>query len=275
MFLADKNNKNTPQKFKNFIRTQSIIAFIIATVIAFAEIGLSNKVDIAFLFFVLPVFCVTLYYYLSPQKSEGFVKSGFLTFSLFWLSFGFIPTFIDLIVWMIPHQADDYNFLINGGIFVNISAIKAIFSLFALYFILKIFAKNSEENSEHNFLIATIFYSSLLLFVNFILITICNDLGIAQTTGGIRAILTTFWWIFLSIFLIFMGIKNSHRNTEKLLGFILLVITVFKIAFYDLSAMDMDKKIIVLMVAGGAMLCFSYFFQQKGYLKPQNNSSEK
>lgn len=45
LFFIDKNNKSTPQKIKDFIRTQSIIAFVIAIIIAFAEIGFSDNID--------------------------------------------------------------------------------------------------------------------------------------------------------------------------------------------------------------------------------------
>lgn len=50
----------------------------------------------------------------------------------------------------------------------------------------------------------------------------------------------------------------------------LLLITLVKIAFYDLATMDMNRKIIVLMVVGGAIMIFSYFLQIKGYLKDEN-----
>lgn len=54
----------------------------------------------------------------------------------------------------------------------------------------------------------------------------------------------------------------GHRS-EKLLGLLLLLLTIGKIGIYDLSAMDMDKKIIVLMVVGGLIMMFSYFLQVK------------
>jgi hypothetical protein len=35
--------------------------------------------------------------------------------------------------------------------------------------------------------------------------------------------------------------------------------------------MNMDKKIIVLMVVGGLIMMFSYFLQVKGYLKDEQS----
>lgn len=60
------------------------------------------------------------------------------------------------------------------------------------------------------------------------------------------------------------GIHFGHGyRSEKLLGLLLLLLTIGKIAFYDLSSMDMNKKIIVLMGVGGLILVFSYFLQVK------------
>ncbi len=61
-------------------------------------------------------------------------------------------------------------------------------------------------------------YTSLLLVVNFMIITFCNDIGVEFTTGGPRAIGTTLWWIVLAIFMIMSGVQLGHgHRSEKLL----------------------------------------------------------
>jgi hypothetical protein len=71
--------------------------------------------------------------------------------------------------------------------------------------------------------------------------------------------------------MLMMGIHYGRGyRSEKLLGLLLLLLTIAKIGLYDLAAMDMDKKIIVLMVVGGLIMMFSYFLQVKGYLKDEN-----
>lgn len=111
-------------------------------------------------------------------------------------------------------------------------------------------------------------YTTVLLLVNFAIITFCNDIGAPFQTGGIRAIATTIWWIILSIGMLMVGIHYGYEyRSEKLLGLLLLLLTIGKIAIYDLSAMSMDKKIIVLMVVGGLIMMFSYVLQAKGYLR--------
>lgn len=68
--------------------------------------------------------------------------------------------------------------------------------------------------------------------------------------------------------MISVGIRGRHMyRSEKLLGLLLLVLTIAKIGLYDLSAMDASKKTIVLIVVGIALMTFSYVLQAKGLLK--------
>ena len=133
--------------------------------------------------------------------------------------------------------------------------------------------QTEQKVDRPSFLLVILGYTTLLLFVNFCIITLCNDIGVAFTTGGPRAIGTTIWWIVLAITMLMTGIHFGHGyRSEKLLGLLLLLLTIGKIAFYDLSSMDMNRKIFVLMVVGGLIMAFSYFLQARGYLK---ESSEK
>lgn len=68
----------------------------------------------------------------------------------------------------------------------------------------------------------------------------------------------------LSISMLMIGIHFGHGyRSEKLLGLLLLLLTIGKIAIYDLETMEMNKKIIVLMMVGGFIMAFSYFLQVK------------
>ncbi len=79
-----------------------------------------------------------------------------------------------------------------------------------------------------------------------------------------RAVGTTIWWITLSITMIIIGVRGgSFYRSEKLLGLMLLFLTIGKIGFYDLASMDTDKKVIVLMASGVLLMAFSYFLQVK------------
>lgn len=51
--------------------------------------------------------------------------------------------------------------------------------------------------------------------------------------------------------MIIIGIRKGYLyQSEKLLGLLLLVLTILKILIYDMATMDMQKKIIVLMISG-------------------------
>jgi hypothetical protein len=68
----------------------------------------------------------------------------------------------------------------------------------------------------------------------------------------------------VALYMLIVGVNKglSHR-AEKLLGLMLLAITVGKVIIYDLSMMSMQNKIIVLMLTGGAMMLFSYWVHSK------------
>lgn len=71
-----------------------------------------------------------------------------------------------------------------------------------------------------------------------------------------------------------MGIKNQKKHSiEKVFGALLFLLTIIKILLYDLGNMDMDKKIIVLMITGGILLLFSYFGYKNNYFTEAEKSS--
>ena len=56
-------------------------------------------------------------------------------------------------------------------------------------------------------------------------------------------------------------------RSEKLLGLLLLALTIGKVVLYDLSTMETTNKVIVLMVVGGGLMLFSYFFHISSWFK--------
>lgn len=186
------------------------------------------------------------------------------------LSIGFFWSFLYFLSNFIPHVADNEHFWIDGGIFANWHFVKGVFAVVTYFLALSVSRdiQKTEKVDRPSFLLVILGYTTLLLLGNFAIITFCNDIGVAFETGGPRAIGTTIWWIVLSIGMLMTGIHNGYGyRSEKLLGLLLLLLTIGKIAIYDLAAMDMNKKIIVLMVVGGLIMMFSYFLQVKGYLK--------
>ncbi len=150
----------------------------------------------------------------------------------------------------------------TNSIFSEWYFIKSLFALGGYFLAIHIFRK--EKRFDATFPLITVAFATLLLIVNLLIIVTCNQIGIPKETGGIRAIGTTFWWIALAIILLIIGIRGGKiYKTEKLIGLILLLLTVGKIGLYDLATMPMDRRIIVLMVVGGMIMMFSYFLQVK------------
>jgi hypothetical protein len=183
-----------------------------------------------------------------------------------WLSIGFFWSFLYFLSNFIPHVADDEHFWVDGGIFANWHFVKGVFAVVTYFLALSVSRdiQRIEKVDRPSFLLVIMGYTTALLLVNFAIITFCNDIGVPFETGGPRAIATTIWWIVLAISMLMVGIHyGKGYRSEKLLGLLLLLLTIGKIAIYDLASMDMDKKIIVLMVVGGLIMMFSYFLQVK------------
>ena len=254
---------------KMYTDAYSITAMIIA-ILLFA-IKMLKELDFSFAIFILPWCIAVLYSYFQWSKNPA--RSTFMVMGTLWLSIGYFMTFIYLIANFAPHVADKEHFWKEGGIFTNWYFIKGIFAVVTYSIALSVSRQIQKEQKTDrpSFLLVILVYTSLLLLVNFLIITFCNDLWIAFTTGWPRAITTTLWWIILSISMLFTGIHFWYGyRSEKFLGLLLLVLTIAKIAIYDLQAMEMRNKIVVLMVVGGLLLVFSYFLQVKWYLKEEN-----
>lgn len=220
--------------------------------------------DFSFAFLVFPGFLIVLWTYFSGPSSQN--RGTMMRVGTGLVSIGFFYSFFSFVGALAPHVADNDYFFKNGAIFGNWDFIKAIFAVVTYFLALAISRdiQRIEKTDRPSFLLVIIAYTTLLLIVNYAIITICNDLGVVMSTGGPRAIGTTIWWIILSISMLMAGIQYGRGyRSEKLLGLMLLLLTIIKIGLYDLAMMDMDKKIIVLMVVGGLIMLFSYFLQVK------------
>lgn len=102
-----------------------------------------------------------------------------------WLSLGFFGSFIYLISNFVPHVADDEHFLVDGGIFTNWYYIKGVFAMIGYFLALRVSRQIQAEQKEDrpSFLLVILGYTTLLLLVNFAIITFCNDIGIPFTVG--------------------------------------------------------------------------------------------
>ncbi len=261
----------TKASFRALTLPFSLIASVLALVILIGK--LLSTFDFMFVVFLIPAFVAILYIYVTDMEA---VKKWFiLRFALIWWAFAAILPFLYLIANLGPWVADKENFFIAWGIFANEDFIKAFIYMIILFLGLGISRHLQKKtwNNRPSFILVIFAYSFLLLIVNFCIITLCNDLGIEFTTWWPRAIWTTLWWIALALFMLMTGIHYGRiYRSEKLLWLILLALTIGKIWLYDMAAMNTDKKIIVFMVVGWALMMFSYVLQAKWYLR---ESSEK
>lgn len=274
LYPISRFHKNTPQSVSRFLKKYSILFGVIIASIFFGEYSLA--IDFSLLFLILPwaIFVITSY-----RNKNLKTKKKQVTIWIILVSIGFFTTFFYLLRASLDfYHTNGQYFLRKGGIFHDIYFLKSIVTVIiyflAMYTIRMI--KKVEKNTKSSFTIVAISYVSLLFFVNYIIILILNDLEIDALMRGARTILITFWWIALSISMIMMGIfRWQEYREEKFIGLLLLFLTITKIGFYDLSAMDMNKKIIVLMMVGGIMMMFSYFLHTKWYLTDSTKSDKQ
>lgn len=133
-----------------------------------------------------------------------------------------------------------------------------ITSAIIFYGLLKKQRDGANVNREQpNFFLTLLSVVSVLLIVNHELITTFNYFPIEEIdkqTFGFRALATTMWWVILSAYLIYRGTKVLNYKPEKILGLVLLGITILKIIFYDLTHADQNLRIIILIIVGAIML---------------------
>ena len=267
-FIARKGNK------KEFIPLAGLYSAISALVAAmFVVSEFIEYVDIQFLlFYVVPLAVLGYIAYVSkfvPESMSYESRSNILRATMVWFAFGFSLVFFVLINSIYPAPTDTF-ILTQTEQPINWTMIKGIFATIILFVGLSISRMLQAEQvvKRPSFILVIFGFSTLLLTGNYIISALMNDFQVSVTQGGPRAIATTLWWVAIAIYMLYVGVKSGKKyHAEKLLGLMLLGITLLKVVLYDIATMGMQNKIIVLMIVGGGMLLFSYYVRSKNLLK--------
>jgi hypothetical protein len=221
-----------------------------------------------FLFATLPagVLAIIAFFNKDPEKKLEYTQA-----SLILLAIGYFITFFSFWDKLFPAHTD-----------LPFSTAEGLIGFFSL-FISLILVKNVKQlcpknNAGTHFMVVA---SSIIIafqFVSFEIIAMYNvvvdpslqDQYLDQIgedsaiVGGLRAVLISFWWVILSSFLLFLGIKNSDKYLqEKRIGMTLLAFTLGKIFLYDISHLDTNLKVLLFMITGAIILGLSYFLNTK------------
>lgn len=255
----------------------TIVSSLVALMFVIAEF--IEYVDMNFLlFYFLPAILLGYLTYIikaTPEAMTHHSKSRMLRIVLLWFTFGFFAVFFHLVFSIYPAPTDTYLFT-HPELPTDWVLIKGLFATVILFLGLFISRKLQLEQviKRPSFLLVIFGFTTLLLTGNYIISAIANDLNIAHVDGGPRAIATTLWWSAIAIYMLYVGIKQGKKyHAEKLLGLLLLGITLAKVILYDIATMEMQSKIIVLMIVGGAMLLFSYHVKAKNLLSPEGEQN--
>jgi Predicted membrane protein (DUF2339) len=259
--MGAKGGKKT-QTIRDVMTAYSVLFGSIMAMILLVKVLF--KLPVTLIFFTAPALVLSLYA-LSQKGSPTRGKTLYTAMILLFI--GFFGDFIFFIERIVPHAADMDLFVRNGIFTWNAHLAEAVLALIAMFVGLRVSREIQVENQEYrpSFILVIFAYSTLVLVVNYLIIVAFNQAGVSTASvGGPRAVATTFWWIVVACTMLAVGVQKGFLyRSEKLLGLLLLAITVIKIVAYDLSTLPTDKKIMVLMVVGWLLLALSYFFQTK------------
>lgn len=250
------------------VRLYSLLAGVMAVIFILGEV--LQRIDPAVALFLAPALFTLLFLRFGGVDTEH--QKKILPLALIWATVGFIPAFFQLLDHIYPAPAG--VFWMDLSLFRDGDFLQGV--LMGIIYFLGLSMSRSIQRQTHTdrpaFLLIILGYTTILLVVNYAILALMNDL-IGEPNGvqgSARAIVTTLWWVVLSLYMLIMGIRLGHgHRSEKLLGLLLLTLTVMKIVVYDMDKMATNNKIVVLMIVGGALMGFSYLIHQKGWLKEE------
>lgn len=170
----------TPKEAMDFINIYSSTAVALALFILVTKF--MKTMDFAFAFMVLPGFLIVVWTYFHGPSAQN--RGSMMRIGTFLVSIGFFSSFFYFVANLAPHIADNTFFFKNGAVFENWDFIKGVFAIITYFLALSISRdiQKVENTDRPSFLLVIIGYTSLLLVVNFAIITICNDLDIELTS---------------------------------------------------------------------------------------------
>lgn len=237
---------------KEVLNVFATFASIISGLILLNRLYIHLDIPASFIFLTVPALVITASIYISPGAKEKELN----IFAFVLCILGYFATFFILLDRIYPAPVGILPFHTRESL-IGISSALIFFGL----------AKKQRENAqaekkEPNFFYILMAVVSVLLIVNHELITSFNYIDISaidQKVFGFRALTTTLWWVSLASYLIYRGTKVLNYKPEKILGLVLLGITILKIVFYDLTHVNTNLKVFILIIVGGIMLGISYY----------------
>ncbi len=263
-------SKSDNENYKEFGRLYSFSAFIIACL--YLIVDFFKYIDLEFFLFYISSLFMLVYILFSKISHES--KSSSLRFVITWFVIGYIWIFFLLLKSIYPAPTDTF-LITNGGLFSDLVITKWILAVVIFFLWLKISRNLQKKQIEErpSFLLVIMWYTSLLLIGNYIFYALVNDFWVDSNHGWIRAIIITIWWVLIALYMLITWIKKGEKyRSEKLLWLLLLFLTIFKIALYDMSMMWMENKIIILMTVGWFLMIFSYFVHSKWWLSSSDTT---
>ena len=236
---------------------------VISGLILINRLYIGLDIPLSFIFLTVPALVIMISLFVS--KNDPKVEKDFIIGATILAVLWYFVTFFILLDRIYPAPVWIYPFHTRESLIGITSAI-------IFYGLLKKQRNMAVATKDHpSFFLTLLTVVATLLVVNQELITSFNYIDIDtldQQVFWFRALTTTLWWVTLSAYLIYRGTKVLNYKPEKILGLVLLGITILKIVFYDLTHADTNLRIFILIVVGAIMLWVSYYANQKEH-KPE------
>lgn len=175
LFPIAKMQKSIPKSVSDYITIHSLIALVMVIFVWITR--LVDTFSSEFIFFILPGFLLIVFNFIKHFKGK---PNNSANIGLGLMTFGFFPGFLYFIRMLIPNEANSVYFFTNNGILNQSDGENFLYAILAILgyaMYLKIQRKQFGENFAQKFFVpTTIFYAIILLVVNFLIVTICNDL---------------------------------------------------------------------------------------------------
>lgn len=233
------------------------------TLLILHELVLIKDIPRSFLFFTLPSAFTC---YLSYKNARYSFKLWMIKISLLLAGAGFFTTLMTIIDRFNPFP-ENVNFFSTSPALVGLSTIVVLtllnFHVKKLAVEIKELVNNS-FNTLWQFFLIFMLYLSIWSTFSHEMMALFNTLGLDGE--GLRNFAITIWWVCLSVFMIFIGVKNNALVNEKNIGFGMLSLTIFKILFIDLYYLNTNFKVFVFMLVGLSMLYISFVANKKAVI---------
>lgn len=256
-FFPSREEEST--EIASLRKVGAFLSLFIITLLFLKDIFHIVNVSAEYLYFTLPSAIIATSLFLKKNTSPESASTQ-ISIATFLAFIGYFYTFFQFLNWFYPAPpAENLPFQTPESLIAVTTAI-------TLFLLLRRKKQLSNGGEEKSYFLTFFFYLSLFQLVTNEILSAYNYFPqVIEDTSlqGIRAFSISLWWGVLAGGMIFLGIRDKNFSNEKNIGFGLILISILKIFFYDLSHINTNLKVFLFIIMGSIILGISYFANKK------------